>query len=111
MYSTKRVNSHYVENGAYITIGDPYKDGQYFEFHACLLVLQRNVFGTQHVARKRCSYVVLTPTLHCAPAVKDKLPTRWKGKGFMVKQVPQNAENGNFSKLEYKSCPYAEMEK
>eukprot|EP00953_Heterococcus_sp_UTEX-ZZ885_P017363 9716-Heterococcus_DN1.PRE.1 len=69
MYSTKRVNSHYVENGAYITIGDPYKD------------------------------------------VKDKLPTRWKGKGFMVKQVPQNAENGNFSKLEYKSCPYAEMEK
>mmetsp|Transcript_19910 Transcript_19910/g.29464 ORF Transcript_19910/g.29464 Transcript_19910/m.29464 type:complete len:176 (+) Transcript_19910:47-574(+) len=40
-----------------------------------------------------------------------QLPSRWKGKGFQVQQFPVNSDNGNFSKLEYKSCPYAEMEK
>lgn len=43
--------------------------------------------------------------------VKDKLPARWKGKGFMVQQIPKNADNGHFSKLEYKSEPYQEMER
>ncbi|CAM9337371.1 unnamed protein product [Ascophyllum nodosum] len=38
-------------------------------------------------------------------------PGRWKGKGFSVPQIPQNAENGHFSRLEYKSEPYTEMEK
>eukprot|EP00611_Tribonema_gayanum_P021847 TRINITY_DN4291_c0_g1_i1.p1 TRINITY_DN4291_c0_g1~~TRINITY_DN4291_c0_g1_i1.p1 ORF type:complete len:222 (-),score=75.03 TRINITY_DN4291_c0_g1_i1:343-1008(-) len=42
---------------------------------------------------------------------KDTLPGRWKGKGFKVLQVPVNAENGNFSKLEYKSCAFQEMER
>eukprot|EP00903_Cladosiphon_okamuranus_P008501 g8167.t1 len=39
------------------------------------------------------------------------LPDRWKGKGFSVPMIPKNAENGNFSRLEYKSEPYADMEK
>lgn len=30
---------------------------------------------------------------------------------FQVPQLPKNAENGNFSRLEYKSEPYADMEK
>jgi hypothetical protein len=71
-------------------------------------------FYCKYLCVARCSTHLaqsLTPEPLFAFAVKDKLPTRWKGKGFMMKQVPQNAENGNFSKLEYKSCPYAEMEK
>ncbi|CAM9967424.1 unnamed protein product [Laminaria digitata] len=39
------------------------------------------------------------------------LPERWKGKGLSVPQLPKNAENGHFSRLEYKSEPYADMEK
>ncbi|CAB1104240.1 unnamed protein product [Ectocarpus sp. CCAP 1310/34] len=39
------------------------------------------------------------------------LPDRWKGKGLSVPQIPKNAENGNFSRLEYRNEPYADMEK
>ncbi|CAM9809499.1 unnamed protein product [Chrysoparadoxa australica] len=69
-YSTKRLNKNSVEGGAYITIGDPYKD------------------------------------------TKDVVPARWKGTGFHVPRQPQNADNGNFSKLEHpKGESYLEMEK
>ncbi|CAM9660355.1 unnamed protein product, partial [Choristocarpus tenellus] len=42
---------------------------------------------------------------------KLDLPDRWRGKGFSVPQKPKNAENGSFSRLEYRSDPYADMEK
>ncbi|CAM9855135.1 unnamed protein product, partial [Phaeothamnion confervicola] len=41
----------------------------------------------------------------------DRVPGRWKGKGFQVPLIPKNAENGNFGKLEYRSDPFAEMER
>lgn len=37
---------------------------------------------------------------------------RWRSLLIVqVPQIPKNAENGNFSRLEYRSEPYADMEK
>mmetsp|Transcript_18684 Transcript_18684/g.27052 ORF Transcript_18684/g.27052 Transcript_18684/m.27052 type:complete len:242 (-) Transcript_18684:132-857(-) len=39
----------------------------------------------------------------------DELPGRWKQKQFVTQKCPQNAENGNFVKLQYQPEPYTEI--
>lgn len=73
MYNTKLLNTRVVDNNAYITIGDPYKDPK------------ANMFRQDDPKAKMTS-----------------------DKPFASKLRPQNAENGNFSKLTYSPSTFKE---